>query len=85
MAEKVLEEAVAITLGDSKMIESRILSNEHPSSPKAEEIQKHYHNLKGKENLKKWRLGRQAGGWLLLARLSRADSMEATASVRARP
>lgn len=53
MAEKVLEEAVAITLGDTKMIESRILSNEHPSSPEAEEIQKHYHNLKGKENLKK--------------------------------
>lgn len=84
MAEKVLEEAVVITSWDTKMIESRIQSTEQPSSPEGSGIQNHYHNQKGR-----WRkvrgdpsLGERDGGWLHLARLSRAASM---ASICASP
>lgn len=39
MTEKELEEAVAITSGDMKIHESRILASEYPSSPKGKGIQ----------------------------------------------
>lgn len=38
MAVKMLGEALAITSGDTKMAKSRILSEEHPSSPEGEGI-----------------------------------------------